>query len=255
MTPDGLSLGPLSLSWPSLTLVLGTLTWLALARFTLADRALALTLLAARLWAALPGWSTERPLLQNVLDILDVRRGDWAWGIGLLAGIGYLLWHMRRGTLRQDWLRPVALSVLAGLLPLSLRPAPTPQKVVPSALATISATQMQQPTPVPLPTVLNFWATWCGPCRSELPLLASAVAHGANVTLVNVGESPAEVQAFVRDHAPNTVTRLNADALAAQLQVTAFPTTVVLDKDGRVIARHLGPLSAAQLKNLIRLTK
>ncbi|MDV6376550.1 hypothetical protein [Deinococcus arenicola] len=66
---DSLVLGPLNLSWQSLTLLLGLVTWLGLARFAQAERALLVTLLVARLWAAVPGLDGSRPLLENMLDI------------------------------------------------------------------------------------------------------------------------------------------------------------------------------------------
>lgn len=253
LTPDGLGLGPLALSWTSLTLLLGVLTWTALARWPGAGVALGVSLLAARLWAAAPGLASSRPLLDNVLDVLDPRRGDWAWGAGLSAGVLFLACSGRQ-TLRRA-VRPLLLSVLAGALPLLLRPAPSALQVTAAPLPGLSADRTFLPAPLPRPTVLNFWATWCGPCRSELPLLAHEQQRGGAVTLVNVGESPAQVQGFLRSSAPGLRTRTGGDALAAQLRVTAFPTTVVLGPQGQVLARHLGPLSAAQLRRLVGLTE
>lgn len=76
---DGVALGPLNVSWSALILMLGLLPWVTMARFPHAERAAGVPLLVARVWDALPGLDTSRPLLQNALDIVDVRRGG---GVG-----------------------------------------------------------------------------------------------------------------------------------------------------------------------------
>lgn len=254
LTPDGLLLGPLSLSWSALTLLAGLLTWSALARFAGAGMVLGVTLLVARLWAAWPGLSPGRPLLENLLDVFDLRRGDWAWGPGLLAGLAALL---RLGWPRRAFpagsARAFALGVLAGLLPQVLRPSAAQALTVPpQSLAAVTAQESRPAAPLPRPTLLNFWATWCGPCRAELPLLEDAARAKAAVTLVNVGEPAQTVQRFLSESELSLPTRVGGDALAAQLGVTAFPTTIVVGPGGEVLARHLGPLSAAQLRSMLK---
>lgn len=120
---DGVGLGPLTLSWSSLTLALNLLTWFGLARFPGAQRAALTTLVVARLWAALPGLDGSRLLVEHLLDIVDVRRGTWAWGPGLAFGVLTLWFVQRRPT--APVIRAVALTVLAAAVPLALRPVPT----------------------------------------------------------------------------------------------------------------------------------
>lgn len=247
-------LGPLSLSWPTLSLLAGLLTWSAVARFPGSGPALGVALVVARVWAAGPGLSAERPLLDNLLDVLDLRRGDWAWGPGLVAGALWLGWPRR--PVPAGSARAAALSLLVALLPQALRPVPAQALTVSlPSLAAVSAGGASPAAPVPQPTVLNFWATWCGPCRAELPLLDSAARSGAAVTLINVGEPQNRVQDFLRGEGLALPSRVGGDALAAQLGVRAFPTTVVIGPGGWVLARHLGPLSAAQLRRLLRQTE
>ena len=100
--------------------------------------------------------------------------------------------------------------------------------------------------------VINFWATWCGPCRAELPLLAQAQAQGENVVLINVGESAEQVQAFLQREGLAVNTYLGGEAITGGLQVGAFPTTLAVDMAENITDRHLGPLSAAQLGRLLQ---
>lgn len=252
---DGLGLGPLHLSWPSLTLVLGAVTWLTLARFAHAERALLVTLLVGRVWAALPGLGGDRPLLENVLDLVDLRRGGWAWGPGMVAGLLALWWPRRH--FPAGLARALALTVIAAALPGLLRPVPQQlQAILPrTPLPHLTALGLQPAAPVPTGGVVNFWATWCGPCRSELPLLAGRQAQGANIQLVNVGESAATVETFLNTNTLEVQTWVQGQDLSAPLGITGFPTTLAVSATGRVVARHLGPLSGAQLRHLLDLAK
>ncbi|CAM3416400.1 Thioredoxin domain-containing protein [Deinococcus saxicola] len=252
---DGIGLGPLNLSWQSLTLLLGVVTWLGLARFAHAERALFITLLVARLWAALPGLDGGRPLLENVLDIVDVRRGSWAWLPGLLAGLLALWWPQRR--FPSGLPRALVVTLTVAALPGLLKPAPQGlQATLPATpLPRLIALQPQPPAPLPTGGIVNFWATWCGPCRSELPLLEAQQSQGANIQLVNVGESAQTVGAFLKANMLGVQTWLQGQELSGPLGVTGYPTTLAVSRTGRVVARHLGPLSGAQLRHLLELAK
>ncbi|MEZ5668646.1 MAG: TlpA disulfide reductase family protein [Alphaproteobacteria bacterium] len=95
----------------------------------------------------------------------------------------------------------------------------------------------------PQPLVLNIWATWCGPCREELPSLAGLDAwlrpQGGAVLLVAAEPSlPDIVNKFL--HERLGVTALDsfvdrAGLIAAAFHVQSYPTTVILDADGRIL--------------------
>lgn len=252
---DGVGLGPLNLSWQSLSLLLGLFTWFALARFAHAERAVFVTLLVARIWAALPGLDADRPPLENVLDIVDVRRGGWAWLPGVLAGLLALWWPRRR--FPQGLPRALGVTLTVAALPGLLRPAPQGlQATLPDTpLPRLSVLGAQPPAPLPTGGVVNFWATWCGPCRSELPLLETRQAQGANIQLVNVGESAQTVGAFLAANNLGLNTWMQGQTLSGPLGIGGFPTTLAVSRSGRVVARHLGPLSGAQLRHLLDLAK
>jgi peroxiredoxin len=87
------------------------------------------------------------------------------------------------------------------------------------------------------PVVLNFWATWCPPCVAELGSLQalhdSLAAEGLAVVLVSP-ESPATVRRFLARRGVTAPAFIEAEPVPAALGVRALPTTVVLDRQGRV---------------------
>jgi thiol-disulfide isomerase/thioredoxin len=93
--------------------------------------------------------------------------------------------------------------------------------------------------------MLDFWATWCGPCRMEMPILEGIWEdyQGKDFLLlcVNVGEGPPEVAAFLAELDLNVPVALDSDsAVAEKYGVDAFPTVMIIGKDGRVSAIHRG---------------
>ena len=89
------------------------------------------------------------------------------------------------------------------------------------------------------PLLLNFWASWCGPCRDELPALAQLSAkyqaQGLKVMAVNFRESGAQVQRFMQTNALQLTVLRDADGSAAKmLGIHIFPTTLAIDRSGRV---------------------
>ena len=101
--------------------------------------------------------------------------------------------------------------------------------------------------------VLNFWATWCPPCRKEIPtLVALQKDYGAQgVVVVGVsldqGGSPA-VQSFASKMGIECPIAIGSEELAAAYGVQAIPTTFVIDRAGNVIGEHQGDTSRAALR-------
>lgn len=95
--------------------------------------------------------------------------------------------------------------------------------------------------------LLNFWATWCGPCREEMPsmeqLSRNFGGQGLAVVAVNQRESAALVNRFMKTHALNFSTPLDTDGrVAASYRVYGIPITYLIDGGGQAIGRKSGPL-------------
>jgi peroxiredoxin len=105
----------------------------------------------------------------------------------------------------------------------------------------------------------NFWATWCAPCREEVPLLVAAKQQAAasDVEIVGIGiDSADKIREFAATHRINYPLLL-ADATALALLRTlgnrsgGLPYTVGLDRNGALVVRHLGALKEPELRQVV----
>ena len=92
--------------------------------------------------------------------------------------------------------------------------------------------------------VLNFWATWCAPCLVEMPSMASLYNQFSpdGLTMVALSTEDSEVmQKFLEKKSYPFNVWLDSDSVFVErFQVQQIPTTLVIDAQGRLIARHLG---------------
>jgi thiol-disulfide isomerase/thioredoxin len=108
--------------------------------------------------------------------------------------------------------------------------------------------------------VLNVWASWCAPCRAEAPILQEVWEESEPLGVQFVGldtrDSDAAARAFVERFGityPNVIDRDGRLQLrfGDSLPPQAIPSTVIVDRQGRVAARVLGTVSAATLRTLL----
>jgi thiol-disulfide isomerase/thioredoxin len=105
--------------------------------------------------------------------------------------------------------------------------------------------------------LLNFWATWCGPCREEIPMLAALQTHyGHRLAIIglSIDETPAaDVKAFAAEVGVNYPVVMSTRALEADFGgITAVPSTFVVDPQGRILQRHLGLLRGPRTEHEVR---
>ncbi|MDR2143927.1 MAG: TlpA family protein disulfide reductase [Treponema sp.] len=95
---------------------------------------------------------------------------------------------------------------------------------------------------------LNLWATWCGPCRAEMPSMEKLYQRfkdkGLEILAVNIQEQKTDVEVFMRRNKLSFPVVLDEDGrIARQYGVMGIPTSYVLDRQGRVILRLVGSIN------------
>lgn len=92
---------------------------------------------------------------------------------------------------------------------------------------------------------IHFWATWCGPCRREIPqiekLVKSPLARKLDIVILNTGESEDTIFEFTAEFAPGLHTYMDADGLITEAwSPRGLPATYLVNPDGEVIYQALG---------------
>ena len=93
--------------------------------------------------------------------------------------------------------------------------------------------------------MINFWASWCGPCRQEMPLLEQLYSEyqplGFTILGVNVEEDPSKAEALLSDIPVSFPVLFDTQSQVSKLyDVVAMPSTVLVDRDGNVRYLHHG---------------
>ena len=99
------------------------------------------------------------------------------------------------------------------------------------------------------PVLLNFWATWCGPCAYEMPYLQQIwdgwQDKGLLLLAINVSESPSDVEGFMQSHGFSFPVLLDsAGTLAEQYGALYLPASFFIDKEGILQEVHVGPFQS-----------
>lgn len=106
---------------------------------------------------------------------------------------------------------------------------------------------------------LNFWATWCPPCRVEMPYIQAVYEEKDDDVVflaINLGESEGRVKSFMEENGYTFPVLMDPTGQAASLYlIRAIPTSFVIDADGIVRGRHIGVLDRVLLTNLLELAK
>lgn len=106
------------------------------------------------------------------------------------------------------------------------------------------------------PVMVNFWATWCPPCRAEMPLIQEfAAEHQGDfvVLAVNVGEEKPIIESFVEaQNLDDLIFLLDpTNSVASLYRVPGFPTSLFIDADGMLQAVHIGEVDRDLMTNYL----
>ncbi|MFC5647667.1 redoxin domain-containing protein [Paenibacillus solisilvae] len=93
--------------------------------------------------------------------------------------------------------------------------------------------------------LLNFWASWCGPCVKEMSLLNEAYAQTDDIAMiaVNVGENPERVRRFAEELRLNfSIAMDQTNKIKKSYRISGLPVTLLIDRNGRIVERRTGEL-------------
>lgn len=101
------------------------------------------------------------------------------------------------------------------------------------------------------PVLINFWATWCPPCREEMPYLQQVYdgwsGKGLVLLTIDIGESAATIKEFMQNNNLTMPVLLDTSQSIAQMyNITAIPTTFLIDKDGIIRVKRIGAFPSTE---------
>src|SRR5205823_3700215 len=105
--------------------------------------------------------------------------------------------------------------------------------------------------------LVNFWATWCPPCRAEIPdLVALQARYGDKVQVIGVSQDEGSVEVVKRfaaeQHMNYPIVMMTPELEHAFPGISALPTSFVLNRESRVVQRHVGMLNAVITEQEVR---
>lgn len=214
-------------------------------------------LLAARLGYVVRWWPEYAAAPWSILAIGD---GGFLWRIGLPAAIAFTWWRSaRQGRLRKPLFAGIAAGLLAwfalnGTLALLQRSVPSLPDI---ATRTLDGIPTTLDASAGRPIVLNLWATWCPPCRREMPVFEDAAQRypGIDFVLLNQGEDAATIREFLDRQGLQLHQDILLDPHSQAMPATntrGLPTTLFFDANGRLVDSHMGELTRASLTDTLR---
>ena len=102
---------------------------------------------------------------------------------------------------------------------------------------------------------INFWATWCPPCRAEMPGIEKLYKEYGDrvVFLMIAGDTPQKVKAYIGSNGYTFPVLIQSSAAPPALRSRSIPTTFIIDREGNIVLRHKGASkwNARKIKRLL----
>lgn len=154
---------------------------------------------------------------------------------------------------RHDWSTRSPEPASAADGPVALRLFKDPVPVGALTLRTIDGQTLSTSEWKGKITLVNFWATWCPPCRAEIPdLIALQARSGDHLQIIGVSEDHGAAEAvkeFVAEHKVNyPIVMATPEIERAFSGVAGLPTTFVVDREGHIVQKHVGLLNVATIE-------
>jgi thiol-disulfide isomerase/thioredoxin len=260
------TIGPLALSVERAFGILAIVTFVVVSGIVAKRRpelgkweggALAAGLVSGRLFYVALHAST---FLSRPLTVFYFWQGGFS-PFGAVAGVFlFSLWHFRRSPAKMVpaiailgvgflvWGVPTAVTSVA-------RSRGEPILMPSLNLSTLDGGDVEMADYVGTPTVINFWATWCPPCRREMPMMAVTAREtdGTSFVFVNQGEGTRVIEEYLAEEniaLPNVLLD-RQQRLGSHFGVRGLPTTVFFDSQGVLVDYHFGELAEAKLRDYL----
>lgn len=211
--------------------------------------------ITARVAYVLVWWPDYRGDWRAMLAIAD---GGFVSWLGVLVGFLWLFGRVyTQPALRWPVLGSAVMGVSAWLLASVMLLSLQQSLVLPSTtLSTLEGQEVQLEQYLDKPLVVNVWATWCPPCRREMPMLAHAQSlfSEVNIVLLNQGEDPYAVNKYLASQGlqmNNILIDLHSHS-RYELGAHALPTTLFFDQQGKMQHAHVGELTLPALKDALQ---
>lgn len=256
---NAIELGPLVLSGERFAIVVGVAVFL-----------LGSSLLAGRVSPRFNGWSTVAVLAglgaarlahvvaywsyfaDDPLRALAVWQGGFIWPWALLPVAVATVVMLRERRLMLWAAAPVIACAIVATATVRLTSGTEPTPAPAMVLADLEGGAVNLAAVDGHPTVINLWATWCPPCRREMPALARAQNARPDVRFlfVNQGEGQAQVSGWLKEAGLeiDNVLLDRAMAVPRHYGTAGLPVTLFLGRDGRLARAHVGEIAPEQIE-------